>query len=69
MGVYACTRCGWVRRFEEKRDEATCEVCGATACCLTPSGELAHRRARVAAEMARALHDPGGLRTSPRRSV
>jgi hypothetical protein len=56
MAVYACTSCGWVRRLDEERREATCEVCGAAACCLTPNGELAHRRAQLAAATARALH-------------
>ena len=56
MAVYACTSCGWVRRLDEEPREAKCEVCGAAACCLTPNGELAHRRAHLAVATARALH-------------
>ena len=61
MAVYACTSCGWVRRLDEERREARCEVCGAVACCLTPNGQLAHRRAQLAAATARALHSPGAV--------
>jgi hypothetical protein len=31
------------------------------ACCLTPNGQLAHRRAQLAAATARALHSPGAV--------
>ena len=61
MAVYACTSCGWVRRLDEERREARCEVCDAVACCLTPNGNLAHRRAQLAAATARALHSPGAM--------
>lgn len=61
MAVYACTSCGWVRRLDEEPREARCEVCGAVACCLTPNGQLAHRRAQLAAATARALHSPGAV--------
>ena len=56
MAVYACTNCGWVRRLEKEGSGERCESCGAVACCLTPSGDLGHRRARLAAASARALH-------------
>ena len=62
MAVYACTSCGWVRRLDEERREAKCEVCGAGACCLTPSGDLAQRRAHLAVATARALHSDRAMR-------
>ena len=62
MAVYACTSCGWVRRLDEERLEAKCEVCGAAACCLTPSGDLAQRRAHIAVATARALHSDRAMR-------
>src|SRR3954453_11329620 len=56
VAVYACTNCGWVRRLDKEGTGERCESCGAVACCLTPSGDLGHRRARLAAASARALH-------------
>jgi rubredoxin len=56
MAVYACTKCGWVRRFEEGAPDARCEVCGANPACLTPAGGLPHRSPQLAAATAKALH-------------
>ena len=57
MAIFACTSCGWVRRSTRPIGEATCPVCGDSARCLTPAGQLAGR-ARAAAASARALPDP-----------
>jgi hypothetical protein len=55
MAIFACTSCGWVRRSTKPLVEASCPVCGDSARCLTPNGQLAGR-ARTSAASARALH-------------
>ncbi len=61
MAVFACTRCGWVRRTPAVLVEAVCPVCAGPARSLTPTGSLEPGRAAVAAASARALHAPGAV--------
>jgi hypothetical protein len=69
MAVYACASCGWVRRLDAEWGEARCEVCGALAACLTPNGDISHRRAHLAAATVRALHSSQTAMGLTRRRV
>jgi hypothetical protein len=67
MTVFACSKCGWVRRSTEPAVEASCPHCDRPASTLTPAGTLEPGRAALAAATARALHAPGVVPISARR--